>query len=266
MPEHGPIQADSFRYRSLFVSYHAGQKWQRAAIPSLPRLCSSGNNGRGFMWHSKSGGQGYFMKRACDFILSFVGLLLLSPVLLAIAAALKGSSPGPIVYRGLRVGRWGRPFHILKFRTMVVDAERIGGSSTADDDPRITRVGKLLRKYKLDELPQLINVLKGEMSLVGPRPEVPQYVAMFTNEEQLILAVRPGITDLASLWNADEGSFLAGSKDPEKTYLEVIRPNKIRLQLEYVRRQSFVTDLQIIWKTVWTVLMRMVTKPRPSAG
>jgi lipopolysaccharide/colanic/teichoic acid biosynthesis glycosyltransferase len=218
------------------------------------------------MWHSKSGGQGYFMKRACDFILSFVGLLLLSPVLLAIAAALKGSSPGPIVYRGLRVGRWGRPFHMLKFRTMVVDAERIGGSSTADDDPRITRVGKLLRKYKLDELPQLINVLKGEMSLVGPRPEVPQYVAMFTNEEQLILAVRPGITDLASLWNADEGSFLAGSKDPEKTYLEVIRPNKIRLQLEYVRRQSFVTDLQIIWKTVWTVLMRMVTKPRPSAG
>ena len=139
---------------------------------------------------------------------------------------------------------------------MVVNAEKIGGPSTADDDPRITTIGKILRKYKLDELSQLINVLIGDMSLVGPRPEVQQYVDMFTEQEKAILSVRPGITDWASVWNPDEGAVLAGSLDPEKTYLEKIRPEKIRLQLEYVRRHSFWIDIAIIGQTLATILFR----------
>ena len=137
---------------------------------------------------------------------------------------------------------------------MVLNAEKLGGPSTADDDPRITRVGKFVRKFKLDELPQLINVLKGEMSIVGPRPEVQMYVDMFTEEEKAILSVRPGITDWASIWNPDEGAILAGSPDPEKTYMEKIRPEKIRLQLKYVRERSFWNDLRIIAQTIITIL------------
>jgi lipopolysaccharide/colanic/teichoic acid biosynthesis glycosyltransferase len=137
---------------------------------------------------------------------------------------------------------------------MVVNAETIGGPSTADDDRRITRVGKFIRKCKLDELPQLINVLRGEMSFVGPRPEVPHYVNMFKEEEKPILNVRPGITDWASLWDSDEGATLAGSPDPEKTYMEEIRPEKIRLQLKYVRERSFWVDLSIIFQTLLTIL------------
>jgi len=138
---------------------------------------------------------------------------------------------------------------MMKFRTMVANADRIGGSSTPDDDPRITRVGRWLRRYKLDELPQLVNVLKGEMSIVGPRPEVPEYVAMLTEDEREILSVRPGMTDWASIWNSDEGAALAGSDDPERTYLEKIRPEKIRLQREYIRRRSFWVDMRIIGRT-----------------
>ena len=137
-----------------------------------------------------------------------------------------------------------------------MDAEKLGGPSTANDDPRISRVGKHIRKYKFDELPQLINVFKGEMSLVGPRPEVQYYVDMFTQEEKAILSVRPGITDWASLWNPDEGSILAGASDPEKTYMEKIRPTKLRLQLKYVRDRSFLGDLGIILRTVTTVISR----------
>jgi lipopolysaccharide/colanic/teichoic acid biosynthesis glycosyltransferase len=137
---------------------------------------------------------------------------------------------------------------------MVLNAEKLGGPSTADDDPRITRVGKFIRKFKLDELPQLINVLKGEMSVVGPRPEVQMYVDMFTEEEKTILSVRPGITDWASIWNPDEGAILAGSTDPEKTYMEKIRPDKIRLQLKYVRERSFWNDLKIITQTIITIV------------
>ncbi len=189
------------------------------------------------------------MKRLFDFVLSLVGLILLAPIILIVAALIQLDSPGPVFYRGVRVGRFGKLFWIFKFRTMVLNAEQLGGPSTADDDPRITRVGKSLRKYKFDELPQLINVLKGEMSFVGPRPEVPQYVAMFSEEERAILTVQPGITDWASIWNPDEGAILAGSSDPEKTYLEKIRPNKIRLQLEYVRNRSFWTDIRILMET-----------------
>jgi len=163
---------------------------------------------------------------------------------------------GPVFYRGVRVGRYGKLFRIYKFRTMLVDAEKLGGPSTADDDPRITKVGRILRKYKLDELPQLINVLKGEMSIVGPRPEVQHYVDMFTEEEKVILNVPPGITDWASLWNPDEGAILAGSPNPEKTYMEKIRPHKLKLQLKYVRERSFWMDLKIILLTLKTIMIR----------
>ena len=196
------------------------------------------------------------MKRALDFLFAMVGLLLLSPLLLSLAVRIRIEGGGPVFYRGLRIGLHGQPFRILKFRTMVVDADWMGGASTADDDPRITRIGKKLRKYKLDELPQLINVFLGDMSLVGPRPEVPHYVNMYTDEEKAILTVRPGITDWASLWNPDEGAILAGSPDPERTYMEKIRPEKIRLQLKYVRERSLWIDCKIIWQTIFAVLLR----------
>ncbi len=196
------------------------------------------------------------MKRVFDIIISFWGLILVSPILVFIATRIKNEDGGPIFYRGLRIGLHGKPFRMFKFRTMVMNAEKMGGSSTADDDPRITQIGRKLRKYKLDELPQLINVFLGHMSLVGPRPEVPHYVSMYTDEEKAILTVRPGITDWASLWNSDEGSILAGSSDPEKTYMEKIRPQKLRLQLKYVRERSLWNDCRIIGQTILGILFR----------
>jgi lipopolysaccharide/colanic/teichoic acid biosynthesis glycosyltransferase len=196
------------------------------------------------------------LKRIIDIIFSLLGIIILSPLFALIAYIIKKEDGGTVFYRGLRVGKDSIPFQMIKFRTMVINAEKIGGPSTADDDPRITRIGKKLRKYKLDELPQLLNVFKGEMSMVGPRPEVRQYVDMYTEEEKQILTVKPGITDWASLWNPDEGALLAGSSDPEKTYLEKIRPEKIRLQLKYVREQSFWSDIKIILLTVKTVLLK----------
>ena len=194
------------------------------------------------------------LKRTFDFLSSLIGIILISPILLTIAILIKKEDGGSVFYRGVRVGRFGKTFKIFKFRTMVINAEKLGGSSTADDDPRITKMGKLIRKFKLDELPQLLNVLKGEMSIVGPRPEVQMYVDMFTEEERAILSVRPGITDWASLWNPDEGAILAGSPDPEKTYMEKLRPEKIRLQLKYVGERSFWKDLKIIAQTLITIL------------
>jgi lipopolysaccharide/colanic/teichoic acid biosynthesis glycosyltransferase len=141
---------------------------------------------------------------------------------------------------------------------MAANAEELGGSCTADDDVRISRVGRFLRKHKLDELPQLLNVLDGSMSLVGPRPELKKYVDLFNENESTILTVRPGITDWASLWNSDEGAVLAGSVDPEQTYLDKIRPEKIRLQLKYVRQQSFWVDIQILFTTFWLVTRRLL--------
>lgn len=201
------------------------------------------------------------LKRAFDASLSLAGLILLAPVFAVVALLIKCEDAGPVFYRGLRVGQFGKPFWIFKFRTMVVDAEKLGGSSTAADDPRILKVGKFLRRYKLDELPQLLNVLRGKMSLVGPRPEVQQYVNMYTEEERVILLVKPGITDWASLWNSNEGAILAGRPDPEKTYLEQIRPHKIKLQLEYVQHQSFWTDLTILIQTLGAIIFRVKTRP-----
>lgn len=193
------------------------------------------------------------MKRSFDILAAAAGLAVLFPVLAAIAVLIKAGSTGPVFYRGVRSGLGGKSFKIFKFRTMVVDAEKIGGASTADGDARVTRIGKRLRKYKLDELPQLFNVLLGDMSLVGPRPEVPMYTDLYTSAEKKILGVRPGITDFATLWNPDEGALLAGEPDPEKAYLEKIRPTKIKLQLEYVDKASFFTDLKIILATVGVV-------------
>ena len=196
------------------------------------------------------------LKRLFDIVFSLSGLILLSPTLLGVALLIKREDGGPLFYKGVRVGRSGKLFKMFKFRTMVVNADKIGGPSTADDDPRLMKVGKILRKYKLDEIPQLINVLIGNMSFVGPRPEVPFYVNMFTEEEKQILTVKPGITDWASLWDCDEGALLAGTPDPEKTYMEKIRPEKIRLQLKYVRERSFWVDMKILFMTMMKVVCR----------
>lgn len=194
------------------------------------------------------------LKRLFDIIVSFIGLILISPLLLIVAILIKLGSPGPVFYRGERIGKKRKPFRIFKFRTMMKNAEKLGGPSTALDDPRLTKIGKILKKYQLDELPQLINVIIGEMSLVGPRPEVPFYVKMMSEEEKkIILSVPQGMTDWASLWNFHEGEILKGSSDPEKTYQEKIRPEKIRLQLEYVKNRSFLLDLKIIAKTIFKI-------------
>ena len=194
------------------------------------------------------------MKRLFDIFCAVLGLFLISPVFVFIAILVKMQDGGPVLYYGERVGYKGRVFRMMKFRTMVVDAEKIGGTSTSDRDHRLTKYGRLLRKCKLDELPQLINVLKGEMSIVGPRPEVKRYTDLFSEEEKEILSVRPGITDWASIWNADEGKVLAGAADPEKAYMELIRPTKLKLQLKYVRERSFWVDLKIIFLTLLAIV------------
>jgi len=194
------------------------------------------------------------IKRCFDIVLASIGLILFTPLFLYIALRIYKEDKGPIFYRGERVGLRGKPFRIYKFRTMVVNAEKVGPSSTSDDDPRITKIGRFLRKYKLDELPQLINVLKGEMSFVGPRPEVPSEVATYNEEERKILSVRPGITDWASLTYHNEGEILKGAEDPHQAYREKIRPGKIKLAMKYVDKQSFFIDLRIIMDTLRTLI------------
>lgn len=201
------------------------------------------------------------LKRIFDIFISVPILIGLLPLFWIVALMIKVDSPGEVFFRGVRVGREGKPFRIFKLRTMVIDAENRGGPSTAAHDPRITRVGKWIRRFNLDELPQFINVLKGEMSIVGPRPEVPQYVEKFTDEERAILSVRPGITDWATLWVRDEGKILEGSKDPEKAYMEKIWPEKHRLAIEYVKHQSLLVDFQIMAKTLKVHLFDRL-KPR----
>ena len=196
------------------------------------------------------------MKRLLDTTLALVTICVFGPLMLIIALWIKVTSPGPVLYRGRRVGRHNEAFWILKFRSMVVNAERLGGSSTSNNDARITAIGKILRKYKLDELPQCFNVLRGEMSIVGPRPEVQEYVDLYTEEEEAILELRPGITDWASIWNSDEGAILAHAEDPDRTYLEVIRPTKLKLQLLYARNHRVWVDCKIIAST----LLKLVKK------
>lgn len=197
-------------------------------------------------------------KRAFDGVVSAVFLVLLAPILALISLLVLCEDGLPIIYRGTRAGRYGRPIQVAKFRTMVKNAEDKGGSSTSCTDPRITRVGAFLRRHKLDELPQLWTVLAGDMSLVGPRPEVMEYVEMYTHEETAILQLRPGLTDWATLWNVDEGAALAGEADPDAAYIERIRPTKLKLQLEYARRHTLIVDLKIL---AWT-LVRIIDKGR----
>src|SRR6266571_3170737 len=195
------------------------------------------------------------LKRAMDLAVGSVALIALSPAIALTAVRIKREDGGPVFYKAQRVGKDGKPFRMYKFRTMVVNADRIGGPSTAADDPRLTRVGHSIRKYKLDEIPQLINVVRGDMSLVGPRPEVQHYVDMYSPEERQILSVRPGITDWASIRYRNEGDILRGSDDPEQAYMEKIRPGKIRLGLEYVRQQSLWTDIKILAQTARAIFV-----------
>lgn len=191
------------------------------------------------------------LKRLFDIIFSTVILTIFSPLLLCIALAIKRESLGHVFYKGKRVGRYGKVFSMYKFRTMVVNADKIGGPTTSLNDARITRAGKILRKYKLDELPQFINVVKGDMSVVGPRPDVEEVMNLLPkNKKDKILSARPGITDFASLAFPNEGEIVKGEKDPHKAYLEKIWPTKIKLQLKYVKEQSFWTDIKIILRTI----------------
>jgi len=191
-----------------------------------------------------------FAKRVLDFTASLLGVLILWPFFLIIAILIKAEDGGPVFFRQVRVGKGGKHFRIWKFRTMVVDAEHKGGLITVGRDPRVTKVGYWLRKAKLDELPQLFNVLRGEMSLVGPRPEVPRYVGFYSEEQRRVLELKPGITDPASILYRNENDLLDGVPDPEKVYVEQIMPDKIRLNLEYAARASFWSDLGVILRTL----------------
>jgi lipopolysaccharide/colanic/teichoic acid biosynthesis glycosyltransferase len=189
-------------------------------------------------------------KRPLDVTASFVGLVILSPLFALIAVLIKLEGDGPVFFRQDRVGRAGRSFRIWKFRTMRADAERHGGPLTVGNDPRITEVGHALRRYKLDELPQLLNVLAGEMSLVGPRPEVARYVALYTADQRRVLELVPGITDPASIAYRDEAAVLAGHSDAETVYVNEVMPAKIRLNLEYAGRATLGSDLLLILQTI----------------
>ena len=196
----------------------------------------------------------YFVfKRAIDILVAALFLVLFAVPLLIVAWLIWWHDRGPVFYRAPRVGRNGVFFAMFKFRTMVLNADKIGASSTADDDPRITPVGRFLRRYKLDELPQLFNVLSGTMSLVGPRPQVKWAVDLYTEEQRQVLQVPPGITDYASLYFPNEGEILKGSTDPDRDYMEKIHPIKMQLCLRYVRERSLVTDLKILFLTALTV-------------
>lgn len=198
------------------------------------------------------------MKRTFDIFISLIGLILLSPFFLLLAVIIKLDSHGPVFYRGVRVGCHGKTFRIFKFRSMVNDAEKTGASSTGSSDPRVTRCGHLIRRFKLDELSQLINVLIGDMSLVGPRPEVQKFVDLYSEEEKAILNLRPGITDWASIKFHNEGEIIenSGFADPDEAYAILIRPEKLRLQLKYLKERSIWLDLQIIFATLLTLVFR----------
>ncbi len=193
-------------------------------------------------------------KRAMDIMLSACALAVLWPLLLLIALAIWIDDPGPVFYRQVRVGRNGKTFRIFKFRSMVMDADKKGLAITVGRDSRITRVGAVLRKTKLDELAQLLNVILGQMSFVGPRPEVPKYVELYTPYQRQVLLVRPGITDYASIAYRNENDLLAGAPNPEAMYIEQIMPDKIELNMKYLREISPLADIRLILKTIVAVI------------
>jgi len=191
-----------------------------------------------------------FFKRVFDFIAAIIGLVLLLPILLIISLWIKFSSKGPLFYSQKRVGRDFKEFDIYKFRSMVVNADKIGPSVTSGNDSRITKVGRFIRKTKIDELPQLLNVIKGDMSLVGPRPEVMKFVEKKRDEYKKVLSVRPGITDNAAIEFRDEETIMDQYEDKEKAYIEIILPKKIQLYYQYIDNISFINDIKLILKTL----------------
>ena len=196
------------------------------------------------------------MKRFLDIIFSCLGLICLSPLFVFLALWVKLDSPGPVFYRQVRVGRNNRDFKLYKFRSMRVDSDKKGLITIGGHDPRVTQSGYYIRKYKLDEFPQLINVFLGDMSLVGPRPEVRKYVDMYTDEQMHVLDVRPGITDMASIYYRNENELLEKANNPEKYYREVIMQDKLRINLEYVRNHSVIGELRMILKTLFVVIAK----------
>jgi len=193
-------------------------------------------------------------KRVFDLVTSLIALTLLAPVFVALILLIRRDG-GPAFFKQVRVGKGGRLFKVYKFRSMVVNAEELGEQVTMRHDPRITVIGRALRKAKLDELPQLFNVLMGDMSIVGPRPEVPYYVERWSDEErQIVLSVKPGITDYATLFYHDEQGVLVGAENPEKTYLQEVMPHKLKMYRRYVRERSFRVDLRLILATLRTIL------------
>ncbi|MFD0680812.1 MULTISPECIES: sugar transferase [unclassified Paenibacillus] len=196
----------------------------------------------------------FVIKRTFDIVLSAAAIIMLLPVYIVICITIKLDSKGPVIFKQIRVGRYNRLFYIYKFRTMVTDAEKLGKQITIGVDPRITKTGHFLRKYKLDELPQLFNVLKGDMSFVGPRPEVPRYTELYTDEQMRVLHTRPGITDYASIKYSDESSILDKSEDPEKTYIEEIMIDKLNLNLHYIETRSLWVDIKIIIATLLKIV------------
>lgn len=193
------------------------------------------------------------MKRISDIVFSAVGLFILSPVVCFVAIMIKMFAKGPVILKQTRVGLFGKEFAVCKFRTMVVNADKLGSSVTMGRDPRITPIGRILRKTKLDELPQLFNVLKGDMSLVGPRPDVPEIIAKYTPEMRRVLEIKPGITSLATLHFKNEEELLAKVPDPDAFYEKTLVPLKVRLAMEHVDRKSFWFDLKILIQTVWMI-------------
>lgn len=196
------------------------------------------------------------LKRLFDIIASSIGLVILSPVFLLLALWIKCDSKGSVFYRQVRVGRGNKDFHLFKFRSMCTGSDRLGLITVGGRDPRVTRSGYYIRKYKLDELPQLINVFIGDMSLVGPRPEVRRYVDLYTPEQMRVLEARPGITSLASIRYRNENDLLASSDNPNRTYIEQIMPDKVAIDLGYVENATFANDIKIIFRTFAEIIKR----------
>lgn len=194
------------------------------------------------------------MKRLFDIISSLFVLIIGAPFFIIIALLIVTDSKGGIFFIQQRVGKNNKDFGLFKFRTMRPDSEKSGQITVGGRDPRITTIGYFLRKFKLDEFPQLINVLKGDMSIIGPRPEVRKYVNMYNEEQLKVLSVRPGLSDIASIEYIDENELLGKSSDPEKTYIEEIMPAKLKLNLDYIEKQSFLFDLKLIFKTIGKIL------------
>lgn len=194
------------------------------------------------------------MKRIFDIVTSGLGLIVLSPLFLFLALWIRYDSRGPVFYRQVRVGRNNKDFRLYKFRSMRSGADRQGLITIGGRDPRVTRAGYYIRKYKLDELPQLINVFVGDMSIVGPRPEVRRYVDLYTPEQMQVLTVRPGITDMASIRYRNENELLEQAEDPEKYYREVVMPDKLKINREYIERASFWFDIRLIFCTLQAII------------